>query len=294
MATGRLIIIGGGFAGVKCAKTLRKLVKPGEYEIVVFSRENHMVFYPLLAEVAAAAINPKDMAAPLRELLNNVLCRTEEVVSLDPANNQIFYEDADGNRKAMSYDHLVIANGNMTNLAFIPGMADHALPLKSVADALAIQDHVIGQLEKAEIADSDEKRKWCLHFVVVGGGFSGVEMAGELNDFVKSSARFYSSFKRRRVRYLSAQPRSDSSRSRSELARVCQTKNGAKRRQVFPQIKRRGLHPRRCRPQGRDRTQGRYHHLHYRRSCSAYDRATECGKGERTTGSGARYGPARS
>ncbi len=199
MATGRLIIIGGGFAGVKCAKALRKLLKPSDYEIVIFSRENHMVFYPLLAEVAASAINPKDMAAPLRQLLSNVHCRTEEVVSLDPDNNQVYYEDADGNRKAMTYDHLVIANGNMTNLAFIPGMADHALPLKSVADALAIQDHVIGQLEKAEIADSEEKRKWCLHFVVVGGGFSGVEMAGELNDFVKSSARFYSNFKKEDV-----------------------------------------------------------------------------------------------
>ncbi len=199
MATGRIIIIGGGFAGVKCAETLRKGLPESKYEIVVFSRENHMVFYPLLAEVASAAVSPKDMAAPLRQLLRKVHCRTEEIVGIDLPNNQIVYEGTDGDKKAMKYDQLVIAGGNTTNLAFIPGMADHALPLKSVSDALKIQTHIIGQLEKAEIAETPERRKWFLSFVIVGGGFSGVEMAGELNDFVKSSSRFYANFKKEDV-----------------------------------------------------------------------------------------------
>ena len=199
MAIGRIIVIGGGFAGVKSAGNLRKYLPEDKYEIVVFSRENHMVFYPLLAEVAAAAMNPKDMAAPLRELLKKVHCRTEDVKGIDLPNNQIIYEGTDSGKKTMRYDHLVIACGNMTNLAFIPGMADHALPFKSVADALKIQGHVIGQLEKAEVAETAEKKKWFLSFVIVGGGFSGVEIAGELNDFVKSSCRFYSNFKKEDV-----------------------------------------------------------------------------------------------
>jgi len=199
MAIGRIIIIGGGFAGVKCARVLRQHLRESEYDIVVFSRENHMVFHPLLAEVAAAAMNPKDMAAPLRELLKNVHCRTEDVTAIDLPNNQIVYEGSESDTKTMHYDQLVIASGNTTNLAFIPGMADHALPLKGVADALTIQDHVIGQLERAEVAETAEKRKWCLSFVIVGGGFSGVELAGELNDFVKTSSRFYSNFKKEDV-----------------------------------------------------------------------------------------------
>ena len=196
MAKRRIIVLGGGFAGVKCSRSLRSIYSEAECDIVVFSRENHMVFYPLLAEVAAAAMNPKDMAAPLRQLLAKVHCRTEEVVEINLGKNEIVYQTLDGEQRNMSYDELVISSGNMTNLAFIPGMADHALPLKSMGDALNIQARVISQMEHAEIAETAEKKKWCLTFVIVGGGFSGVELAGELNDLLKSSCRYYTNFTR--------------------------------------------------------------------------------------------------
>jgi len=194
MTTSRIVIVGGGFGGVKCASTLRKSLPANEYEIVLFAEENHMVFHPLLAEVAAAAVSPKDMAAPLRELLPGVHTRTEDVRNINLAKNQIDIEDDCGNLRSMSYAHLVIACGNTSNLAFIPGMADHAYPLKNIGDALALQAHVIDQLERAEICDDPIKRKWYLTFVIVGGGFSGVELAGELNDLVRGAARYYSNF----------------------------------------------------------------------------------------------------
>jgi NADH:ubiquinone reductase (H+-translocating) len=194
MDKARIIILGGGFAGVKCAKTLEKKLPHSDYEIVVFSLENHMVFHPLLAEVAAASVNPKDMAAPLRELLRKVKTRTEEVTGIDLPNNQIEYLNDCGNRESMKYDQLVISSGNTSNLAFIPGMADHAFPLKTIGDALALQAHVIDRLEKAEVCKDPEKRLWYLSFVIAGGGFSGVELAGELNDLVKNAARFYTNF----------------------------------------------------------------------------------------------------
>ena len=194
----RIIIIGGGFAGTKCAKTLRSKLG-SDCEITLFSQENHMVFHPLLAEVAAAKVQPKDMAAVLRELLKGVHCRTEEVLNIDLANNQIQYESDDGAERFLPYDQLVIASGNTSNLAVIPGMADHAFPLKTVGDALALQSHVIDQMEKAEVCDNLERKRWYLSFIVVGGGFSGVEMAGELNDLVKESAKFYPNFTREDV-----------------------------------------------------------------------------------------------
>lgn len=187
----RIIILGGGFGGVKCAKTLRKLLDTEKHEILLFSKENHLVFHPLLAEVAGAGLQPKDVAAPLRQLLNGVWCRTEEVLNLDLAGSLIEYEAHDCTRKTMHYDQLVIACGNDANLAMIPGMEDHAFPLKKIGDALALQSHIMEQMEKAEVCDDPVRRKWYLSFIIVGGGFSGVEVAGEINDLVRRSLRYF-------------------------------------------------------------------------------------------------------
>jgi NADH dehydrogenase len=196
-----IVVLGGGFAGVKAARTLRKLL-PLEQKIVIFAQENHMVFYPLLAEVASATVNPKDMAAPLRQLLPHVECRTESIVEIEPAKDSVTVEDSDGCRRPFAFEQLVIACGNMTNLAFIPGMADHAFSLKSVSDALQIQAHIIAQMERAEIEDDAKKRAWLLTFVIVGGGFSGVELAGEVNELLRSSSRFYSNFKEEDIKVI--------------------------------------------------------------------------------------------
>lgn len=187
----RIIILGGGFAGVRCAKTLRKLLNRQEAEIILFNKENHMVFHPLLAEVASAAIKTKDVAAPLRLLLTDVNCRSEEVLNVDLDDNFIEYEGFDGTRRRMHYDQLVISCGNSANLAMIQGMDEHAFALKTVGDALLIQSHIIDQLEKAEVCDDPEKKQWLLSFIVVGGGFSGVEVAGEINDLVRSICKYY-------------------------------------------------------------------------------------------------------
>lgn len=187
----RILILGGGFAGVKCARTLTKHLSTTECEIVLFNRENHMVFHPLLAEVASAAVQPKDVAAPLRQLLRGVKCRTEEVLSIDIANKLIEYEGYDGKRRQMEYDHVVISCGNTANLSLIPGMDDHAFGLKTVGDALALQAHIMEMLEKAEVCEDEAMKRFYLSFVVVGGGFSGVEVAGEINDLVRKSRKFF-------------------------------------------------------------------------------------------------------
>lgn len=191
----RIVILGGGFGGVKCARTLRKLLNAEKHEILLFSKENHLVFHPLLAEVAGAGLQPKDVAAPLRQLLTGVWCRTEEVLSLDLAGSRLEYEAHDGTRKAMHYDQLVIACGNDANLAMIPGMEDHAFPLKKIGDALALQSHIMEQMEKAEVCDDPIRRKWYLSFIIVGGGFSGVEVAGEINDLVRRSLKYFNHIK---------------------------------------------------------------------------------------------------
>ena len=158
-----------------------------------------MVFHPLLAEVAGAAINPGAVMVPLRQMLPGVRCRTEEVRQIDLATSEVEYERYDGRPGRLSFDHVVLACGTAVNLSLVSGMADHAFPLKSVGDAMALRFHVMEQLEQAEVCDDSERRRWYLSFVVVGGGFTGVETAGEINDLIRASARFYDNFSIRDV-----------------------------------------------------------------------------------------------
>ena len=191
MATLRIVIVGGGFAGVKCAKTLRQKLGQERCEIVLFNCENHMVFHPLLAEVAGASINPEAIATPLRQMLPFVLCRTEEVQRIDLAQGVVEYAGYDGQLHLMAYDHLVLACGSAVNLGTVPGMADHAFPLKTIGDAIALRLHIMQRLEAAEVCDNPALRDWLLSFIIVGGGFSGVEVAGEINDLLRGTYRFF-------------------------------------------------------------------------------------------------------
>lgn len=184
----RIVVIGGGFAGVKCARVLLKQTR-GQAEVVLFSRDNHMVFQPLLPDVAGSSLNPRAIAPPLRQLLPGAICRTETVLDIVEASSEVVFEGHDGEPRRMRYDHLVIACGNVVNLNLLPGMANHALPLKTIGDAIAMRSHVMRQLEKADLAETEEQRRFYLTFVVVGGGFSGVEVAGELNDLIRSTRR---------------------------------------------------------------------------------------------------------
>jgi NADH dehydrogenase len=196
----RIIILGGGFAGVKCAGTLSDLLARDEAEILLFNTENHLVFTPLLADVIGASVNPLEVVVPLRQLLKGVSCRTEEILALDADGRAIEYRSSDGQRCRLSFDHLVLACGNVPNLHAVPGMADHAFPLKNIGDAIALRSHLMEQMEKAETCLDPERRRWYLSFIVVGGGYSGVEAAGEINDLIRGSARYFQNFSRNDIR----------------------------------------------------------------------------------------------
>jgi NADH:ubiquinone reductase (H+-translocating) len=190
----KIVIIGGGFAAAKCARSLRAKLTSNDCHILLFSKENHMVFHPLLADVAGASIHPNSAAATLRQMLPGIECRTESIHRVDTAAGHIEYQSDEGRIERMSYDQLVIACGADSNLSLIPGMSDHAFPFKTMSDAVRLRSHMIRQLEKAEACESAERRKFYLSFVIIGGGFSGVELAGEVNDLIRGSTRFYRNF----------------------------------------------------------------------------------------------------
>lgn len=195
----RVVVVGGGFAAVKFAKTLRGKLHASECEILLFNRENHMVFHPLLADVAGASINADAAVAPLRQMLPGVECRTESVQRIDLPSSEIEFEDETGALVRLHYDHVVIACGAESNLGIIPGMTEHAFAFKVMRDALDLRQHVVRQMEQAEASNDPERRRWHLNFIVVGAGFSGVEVAGEINELVRSSTRFYRNFRKQDV-----------------------------------------------------------------------------------------------
>jgi NADH dehydrogenase len=192
----RVVIVGGGFAAVQFAKTLRRKLRDSECEILLFSRENHMVFHPLLADVAGASINADAAAAPLRQMLPGVGCRTERVQRIDLSSSEIEFEDGNGELARLHYDHVVIACGAESNLGIIPGMSDHAFAFKVMRDAIDLRQHIVRQMEYAEAASDPDRRRWHLSFIIVGAGFSGTEVAGEINELVRSSTRFYRNFRK--------------------------------------------------------------------------------------------------
>jgi NADH dehydrogenase len=190
----RVVIVGGGFAAVKFASTLRSKLPPSECEILLFNSENHMVFHPLLADVAGASINVDAAATPLRQMLPKVGCRTERVQRIDLAASEISFEDGNGALSRLHYDHVVIACGAESNLGIIPGMTEHAFAFKVMRDAIDLRQHVVRRMEQAEASTDPDRRRWHLSFIIVGAGFSGVEVGGEINELVRSSTRFYHNF----------------------------------------------------------------------------------------------------
>jgi NADH dehydrogenase len=184
-----IVIIGGGFAGIELARHLERKL-PATQPITVISAENHMVFTPMLPEVAARTLNPLHIVVTGREMTRRTLWMKARVNHVDPAANVLTYEDDRGEEHRMRYSHLVVACGAVVNLNAIPGMAAHAYPLKSIGDAFSLGNALIGLCEDASIAAPSERQD-ILSVVVVGAGFSGVEIAGNIADLVERVHRYY-------------------------------------------------------------------------------------------------------
>jgi NADH dehydrogenase len=189
----RILILGGGFGGVYTALTLEKLLKTeirrGEVELALVSRENYIVFQPMLPEVISGSIGLTDTITPIRRLCPNTTLYTRTIESIDLGHRGVYATAPFGSTQChLHYDHLVIALGNVTSFAGHPGLAEYALPFKYLGDALALRNRIIHTLEEADIEQDPEIRRALLTFVVAGGGFSGVEAVAELNDFVRAAA----------------------------------------------------------------------------------------------------------
>lgn len=187
-----VVIVGGGFAGTSAARALAGRL-PADVDLTLLSEESYTTFNPLLPEAVGASIFPEQVVAPLRELLmpdGRSRFIMGRVTSVDSVAHTLRCSTLGGERE-LAYDHLVLAFGNRARLDLLPGMAEHAMPLKTVGDALEIRNTVLRRLAHIELLQDPEQRFALGHFVVIGGGFSGVEVAGELIDCLGSIRRFY-------------------------------------------------------------------------------------------------------
>ncbi len=194
-----VLVLGGGFAGVGCAQRLEKLL-PKDRTITLLSSENYFVFQPLLPEVVGASLAPSHVISPLRHLLRRtrvVRGEVEQIVLAPTGSGEAGTVIARGQGVeepiVFTAAHVVLALGSVVDVRRIPGMAEHSLQMKNVADALALRHAVITRLERAVVERDRDERAALLTFVVVGGGFSGVETAAEINDLVRSARRFFPS-----------------------------------------------------------------------------------------------------
>jgi NADH dehydrogenase len=200
----RIVILGGGFGGVYTALELEKLVgRDPNVEIHLISRENYLVFQPMLPEVISGSIGILDTITPIRRLCPRTTLYTRAVERIDLGRRRVTAAAGFGSGQChLEYDHLVVALGNVTSFSGQPGLAEHALPFKYLGDALALRNRVIHVLEEADIERDPEMRRRLLTFVVAGGGFSGVEAVAELNDFVRAVARSFRTIRLEELRVI--------------------------------------------------------------------------------------------
>lgn len=212
MSKKRILILGGGFGGVYAALHLGRMLSPAELEqteIAIVSRENYMVFQPLLPEVISGSVELNHVIAPIRRMAPKAQLYNRDIEAIDPvAKTVTLSAGASPQPLVLGYDHLVVALGTRLDHTKIPGMLEHASPFKYLGDALYLRNQLVHALEQAETETDPEVRQHLLTFVVAGGGFSGVECIAEMNDFLREAVHAYHNVLERDLRLILLQ-RSD-------------------------------------------------------------------------------------
>ena len=194
----RIVVLGGGFAGVQCTQKLEELFKDdSEIEIVIVSEDNFLLFTPMLPQVASGMIETRHIVMPIRSITKKGIFYEGKVKNIDPY-GKIVNLWGSGNKRGISlhYDFLVVALGSETNFFGMSDLEKNAYQMKTLNDAVMVRNRIIDMLEQAENETNPILKQSLLRFVIVGGGFAGIETAGEIMDLLLDVRKYYPNISR--------------------------------------------------------------------------------------------------
>ena len=198
----RIVIAGGGFGGFYAARSLQRGALHHRAQVTLVNETNFMLYTPLLPGAAGGTLDPRHVIVPLRSQLKQTNLIVGSVTGADPQRQTLKLRRKDGVDVELGYDHLVVALGSVSKTLPIPGLAEHAIGLKSLADATGLRNRVLGCLDIAESLESEEARAGYLSFVFVGAGYAGLEGLAELQDFAGQAIDSYPRCKAQGMRWL--------------------------------------------------------------------------------------------
>ena len=200
-----VVIAGGGFAGLSAARELERVMPRQSTRITLVNEVNFLLYTPFLPEAAAGTLEPRHVVTPLRDILRQTQLRLGAVVSRDAARRIVALRDQEGTNHELAYDQLVLALGSVSRVLPVPGLAEHAIGFKSLADAIWLRNHVIQCLELADATEDPTLRDELLTFLFVGGGYAGLEALAELQDFAAEAMAFYPRARLHGMRWILAE-----------------------------------------------------------------------------------------
>jgi NADH dehydrogenase len=186
-----ILIVGGGYVGMYTARRLERLLMRGEATVTVADPRGYMTYQPFLAEAAGGSIEPRHVIAPLPRVLRHTRVLTGKIVRIDHASRLAVFAPARGPERALAYDVLVLAAGSVPRVPPVQGLAQYGAGFKTVGEAVHLRNQVLSQLALAASADDPAIRSAALTFVVIGGGFAGVEALSELQGLADQAVRYH-------------------------------------------------------------------------------------------------------
>ena len=197
----KILVVGGGFAGVECARALERGLAPYEAEITLVTPSAYQLYLPLLPQLASGVLNPQSVSPPLRRILRRTQIVPGFAVGVDTQRKVCVTRMITGELSNLDYDFLVLTPGSVTRRFDIPGLAEHAHGMKTLAEAAYLRDHVISQLDLADCSSDPEERAARLQFVVVGGGYAGTETVAGLQRLTNNAAKRYRNIDPSQIRW---------------------------------------------------------------------------------------------